>query len=90
MEHSFLQTEEKAEASEEETRGAGETPKFRGDIRKKKGEVQKFSSFRTQGIPRIVGNGEIKNSFLIRKGELNEKPKPGEVVVGGERNKGKE
>jgi hypothetical protein len=27
-----------------------------------------------------VGNGEIKNSFLIRKGELNEKPKPG---VGG-------
>jgi len=30
-----------------------------------------------------VGNGEIKNSFLIRKGELKEKPKPGEVGRGG-------
>jgi len=31
-----------------------------------------------------VGNGEIKNSFLIRKGELNEKPKGG-GEGGGER-----
>jgi hypothetical protein len=40
------------------------------------GRSSKFSSFRTLGIPRIVGNGEIKNSFLIRKEEnLAKKPK---------------
>lgn len=74
MERSFLQNEEKVGASEEAS-DAGETPKFRAARKKWKGEVQKFSSFRTPGIPRIVGNGEIKNSFLIRKGELSEKPK---------------
>jgi hypothetical protein len=61
----------------QETDEAGGTPKFRA-ARNKKGEVQKFSSFRTPGIPRIVCNGEIKNSFLIRKGEFRENPKGGQ------------
>jgi hypothetical protein len=82
LEHSFLQKEEKV-AALEETRGAGETPKFRGDRRKQKREVQKCSSFRTQGIPRIVGNGEIKNSFLIRKENSTKSQNRGRKRVGG-------
>jgi hypothetical protein len=59
------------------TDAVGRTPKFRAAREKQKGEVKKFSSFRAPGIPRIVGNGEIKNSFSHPKRRTQRKTERG-------------
>jgi hypothetical protein len=45
--------------------------------RSKREKLKKFSSFRAPGIPRIVGNGEIKNSFSHPKKRTERKTERG-------------